>query len=772
MPQHKRTIAHRIIILTGASILSSASWAQQAQTSSNETTAETAGLGDIIVTARRKSETLQNVPVAVTALNNETLRAQSVQRITDLTTTTPNLTVSNPNGSATSTIIAIRGQVQTDIISTIDPSVGTYVDGVYLARPYGANIDLVDVERVEVLKGPQGTLFGRNTTGGALNIVTTDPKMGELSGLVRGAYGNFEQTNGELVLNIPLGEKVSFRGAAQYAHNKGFAKNLFNNERLGSDNSYSMRGKLRFQPTDDLDMVFSVSHFRVNQATNPQRLIDADPAGLSAFYVDLISGGTDNIQNYVNLPFYETNLNYPQRSYARATNAQLTSTLETGFGTIKSIVGYRATDANSDIDLDGTPYEILETTTRIKGFEQYSGELNLTSTVFDDRLAFTAGVFGFYESGNDGSSTIAVQAFVPGTSDTYVDVTATAYAAYFQGTYSFTEKFSFTGGIRYSSDRKTMSPTVKNNVGTPMESCALPVGYQGTDCRTTFKRTDEGISYTAGFEYKPTSNILTYIKTSRSFRSGGFNQRGSFYIETFAGFDPEEVTEYEIGFKSDLFDRRVRFNAAAFYSDYKDIQRSTPVATAGGGIGTVMANAASGHVSGGEAELTILVTDELRLSGRAGYTNAKYDEYPYNQIDITTGAITVLDRSAEPFQNIPKWTLGANINYNRTIGAGTFNAFVDYSYTSKRYGLFGVREGDPNVTEISARSVEMASYGLISARVSYALDNGLELAVFGRNLGNEKYDDYKEDLYPYGMGIVNQQSAPPRRYGVEATYRF
>ncbi|MBB4631984.1 TonB-dependent receptor [Sphingosinicella soli] len=771
MSYNNNTNVGRIVLMAGASLLSSAAWAQQEAPVALPQAEEALGLDEILVTARRRTESLQSVPVSVTALSNESLRAQSIQRVTDLTTTTPNLTVSNPNGSATSTIIAIRGQVQTDIISTLDPSVGTYVDGIYLARPYGANIDLVDVERVEVLKGPQGTLFGRNTTGGALNIITADPKMGEFSGLVRATYGNYEQTNGEVVLNVPLSDKISFRGAGQYAHNKGFAKNLFDGKRLGSDNSFSVRGKLRAQPADALDMVLSVSHFRVNQATNPQRLIEFEPGGIAEIYVGLVSGGTDDIANYVNLPFYQTSLGFPHKSYARATNAQLTSTLDTGIGTFKSIVGYRATDAHSSIDLDATPYQILDTRTRIKGFEQYSGELNLTSAAFNDKLVFTTGLFAFYESGNDGSSTIALPLFSPGTSDTYVDVTATSYAAYFQGTFSFTDQFSFTGGIRYSTDHKTMSPTVRNNVGTPLEACVLPIGFQGDNCRTTFKRRDNGVSYTAGLEYKPVAGILIYGKTSRGFRSGGFNQRGSTFIETFAGFEPEEVTDYELGFKSDLFDRRVRLNLAAFYSDYKNIQRSTPVALAGGAIGTIVGNAASGHVSGGEAELTVLVADELRLSGRAGYTNAKYDEYPYNQID-PLGVITVLDRSNEPFQNIPKWTLGGSINYNRTIGSGTFNAFIDYSYISKRYGLFGVRADDPDATAISASKVVMAGYGLISTRVSYAMDSGLELAVFARNLANKKYDDYKEDLVPFGLGLVNQQSAPPRRYGIEATYRF
>jgi iron complex outermembrane receptor protein len=735
--------------------------------------------------------------------------------------------------------ITLRGQVQTDILVTLDPSVGTYVDGVYWARAYGLNGDFLDAQSVQVLKGPQGTLFGRNTTGGALLINSNNPDMDDFGGRLSATYGRFNEVGLTGVVNVPIVPgKVALRLAGQRVTRDGYTTNVVpagtvsavaaNNPAVaqapfaGTPNGLKMdnrdrlnfRGKLDIKPTDNLTLRFSGEYSEVDEIS-PAREIryltgaftatntTYNVGSTGALLVGLLNGGPAptsgaNALASVNLgratlnPIIAnlaanpdiTSINEVPYAYAKAQTYGFTGLLDTSFGQIQLITSYRKVDAYAGYDLDGSIYPIHFTENQ-QSMKQYSGELQLTGKAFGDSLDFAVGAFAFHEKGFDQSLSIVAPLLNPVTSHFFAIVDNDSMGLYGQGTWHFTDQFSFTGGLRYSVDDKGIESRNNNfNRTTSLSTCSLftAPAIAGSEvialqqCAVTRRNSFKGVSYTAGFEYKPNDDLLLYVKTAKGFRSGGQNLRApssTFLIP----FNPEIAYSYELGFKGEFFDRRVRLNLAAYQSDVSDIQRSTLIAQPGGGgaSATVIGNAGKARFRGIEAELQAQLFEGFVVSANGALIDPKYISYA----DLTG------DRSFEPFESVSKRQFALAADYTRDLGGAKLKLHADYAWTSKtNSSYFWPANGpvvptgstavanavNPENAAIVANTTRPAM-GILGARASVSFnDDMFELAVFGRNITNNR--SFFNPLMVAPVGYIQASRMEPATYGVTATVKF
>ncbi|MBS49011.1 MAG: hypothetical protein CMN60_15130 [Sphingobium sp.] len=790
---------------------------------------EQGGLQDIIVTARKVAENLQDVPVAVTAFTAETLLQQGATKVSDVARTTPSLTVRESPSNPTAISITLRGQVQTDVLATLDPSVGTYVDDMYWSRAYGLNQDLLDLSSVQVLKGPQGTLFGRNTTGGAMLFETNNPNFDGVSGSIAATYGRFNERVGTVVVNIPLiDDKLAIRGALQRNLRDGWMKDRITGDKYNDRDNWAARGKILYQATDNLSFLFSAEYFKQDVNASGRQMLYLIPSGLTApsaagnaslqaagaaaaatltaaglpvptginpFSYPAI-GASGALQAGGNLRSYYTSLgasetalsqgvagnpNLPDASPLTRVKTQTyngTINLDTFFGAIKFVGGWRKVSTTSRLDLDGSAAPI-HTTTGDQTLTQYSCELQITGTALDDAVDFAGGAFYFHESGFDTSSSISLPSFNPNTLFFNGELDNDSIGAYAQATYHFTDRLSFTGGLRYSVDDKgltTRNSTQNRTSGTI--ACQIPTATVANGCALRVRDDFDGVSYLASLDYKLSEDVLVYLKTSKGFRSGGQNLRAN-SVATAIPFKPEIAYAHEAGIKSELFDRRLRLNLAGYYSNVNDIQRTTLIGLANGTTQTVLTNAGKIRIWGLEGEFLVQLPAGFQVGGTGSYTNAKYKDYQ----ELPSRTNLTGNRLDERVEGVPKWTWSLTGSYEHAFDFGRFNLRTDYSWTSainlQPYTPFiGDPQGvtiDPNTGTTIAQNIIDATtspkQGVLSARASLSLMNDkLELAVFGRNLTNNR--KVVQALYVGGLGYVSGVHREPFTYGGTITYRF
>lgn len=799
------------------------------------------GLAEIIVTARKVEENLQEVPVSVTVLSGEALEARSVLKLEDLGRFAPGMTTRPGSSTPSALTITLRGQVQSDILVTLDPSVGTYVDGVYWARAYGLNADLLDIQAVQVLKGPQGTLFGRNTTGGALLINSNNPDLYDFGGRLALAYGRFDEIQATGVLNVPIVEgKVALRVAGQRSKRDGYVTNDVapgvvsavdannpavarapfvgtpNGVKLNNRDRWNFRGKLDIKPTENLTLRFSGEYFEMDElaparqirllttpftASNPTFNI----GGTGALFVGVINGGPPpttpanagaNIGIGLGLvnPIIadldanpnKASLNEVPYVFAQTETYGFTGILDTSFGQMQLITSYRTIDTFAGLDLDGSPFPIHFTEGQQK-IDQYSGEFQVTGKAFQENLDFAVGAFVFNESGFDQSISIVAPAINPVTSHFWAKVNNDSIGVYGQGTWHFTDKLSFTGGLRYSVDDKGIESRNNNfNRATSTTTCSLfaapaisgPEIVGRPECAVSRRDSFGGWSYLAGLEYRPTEDVMLYLKTTKGFRSGGQNLRApssAFLIP----FQPEVAFSYEAGLKSEFFDRRVRLNLSAYHTDVKNIQRSTLIAQPGSNAGataTVLGNAQKARFRGVEAELQAILFDGFTLSLNGAIVKPKYIEF----FDLSG------DRSFENFDGVAENQFGVAGDYVADVGNATLKLHADYNWTDDTFnGTFNFPQNaatvPPGSTAVPGAvntqndaildATTRPSGGFLNARIALGFnEDSYEIALFGRNLTNNR--QHNSPLLVAPLGYVQSSRNEPATYGVTATVRF
>jgi iron complex outermembrane receptor protein len=748
---------------------------------STEPAEGTAALGEIIVTARKIAENLQDVPIAVTAFSGEDLQQQSARSVIDIAKLTPGLLIRQSTNSESTATFAIRGQVQTDVLATVDPSVGVYVDGYYWARAQGINADLLDLQSVQVLKGPQGTLFGRNTTGGAILIQTNDPNFEGLSGLSSVTFGRFNERSGTAIVNLPIvDEKMALRLAVQRNKRDGYITNLFDGSKLANRNSWTARGKLLFYPTERLRVLLTADYFRSKTRQRPYILAQISP-NLGAAQIGFENGATtfptaiatgtavgNNLIALLNQDLNTSSIKNPANSFAKTYTYTGTAAYETGYGEIKIVNGYRRVRGANGLDLDGTPFTLLGPGAGVdfNGFQrihQYASELQTTGRALDDRLDFAAGLFYFHEAGRDTARTQSVPA-VAGSPTVFNrfdgQINHDSKGVYGQTTWHVTDALGITGGLRYSSETKALTIRNRREANPTTFTCTV-AGTMLPECALSRKDKFSSLSYTFGVDYKVSEDVMVYAKTAKGFRSGGQNLRAT-AATNFIPFGPEKAFSYEAGFKSELFDRRVRLNVAAYYTRINGIQRSVAVPT--NPPATLVQNAGKARVLGGEADLAVVPVEGLTLSATGSITKPKYLEY----FDGPK------DRRTDRFETIPEYSFTLSGTYKTDIGVGELLVRGDFIRTGKYFVNSYNEVTNPLNSQIIAATTAPAS-SIFNAMTSLTmLDKALEIALWGRNLSNNRDSDAGLLLPPgatsLGFAVINRRE--PRTFGVTGTFRF
>lgn len=751
------------------------------------------GLTDIVVTARRVNENLQDVPVAVTAFSGDQLKSQNATELSDISRMTPGFTMASIVTNPSAATFQLRGQLQTFSTGNVDPSVGVYVDDYYWARAHGASAALLDIGSVQVLKGPQGTLFGRNTTGGAVLMKTNDPSFSGPSAALSATYGRFDAKQASAIVNLPLvDDRIAVRAAYQIDKRDGYINDVTSGRKLGSRNNWIGRAKLLMKPEDNISVLLSAELFKASGNLAPIKLAQLDPSSLMNLDAGLALFGagdpaTRSVQGYNYLSDYvaatkgasaDVALSFVPFSKTKTWTYTGTATLDTFFGAIKFIGGFRKVKNVSHTDQDGTPLNLFDGDEYLN-MNQYSGEVQFTGKAFGDRLDFSAGALYFHEGGTFGLSA-GVFPDLFGPARTVYDSTpkSDSQGLYSQVSYHLTDSLTFTGGIRYSVDDKGLVIRNRSELPSGASFCLVDGTSPSQACAIGKRVSFDGWSYTAGLDYKVSDDILIYAKSSKGFRSGGINNNATGDPDaTFISFRPEVVYEQAVGFKSELFDRRVRFNAEGFYSRLNDAQKVTLVLTSNGGTGSAIVNAGKARIYGFEAEANAVVFEGFTIGATAAMTKAKYLEF--------TEPATGLDRRSERFQQTPPWSLSFNALYFHQFefgkltlsGSYTWQADTPTYYYSPLAGDSSASTIDPATGKTIAQTIvdvtTQKAAGIVNARMAltFGQDEQFEVAIFGNNLTNDRGYVSGVNL-PSPFGFTEASNREPTTYGLTATMKL
>jgi len=708
-------------------------------------------LEEITVTARRQSEDLQKIPLAVSAFSADELYRDQIENIGDLQSHVPNLSLHV--GDAANAVIYLRGVGQIDSISFNDPGVGVYVDDVYMGRAQGSFLEVLDPQRIEVLRGPQGTLYGRNTIGGAIKFVSARP-TDEVEGYLDITGGNYDRADIKGSLSGPLIKNV-LRGkiAAAYARRDGYTRNLFDGKDDFDKNTTAVRGSLLFTPSESLSFYLVGDWSRNNpdhsRSPHKETPIFSVPSG------DFIQPTSD--------PFV-VDVNFNTLENLRSNGVSLTAEYSRDAITVKSITAYREMNYRTKIDLDGT----RDSSFGIYDFEnqdQFSQELQFIYT--GERLSLVSGLYYFRENDLTFAGAIAPDFFVtlpvigvfpfPIINAGRRDQTNTSKAVYAQLDYDVSDDFSITLGARYTRERKNVQSAGEEFFGTGVTTAegmeavfGTGIGFSPTSF--TAKNSWGSFSPKISLEYQLNTDVLIYASASRGFKSGGFNGR---LTDRAQPFNPETLWSYEAGLKSTFAERRVRLNVATFYNDYKNFQLSRFSADPmTGAFVSVFDNAGSATIYGAEVELTALIVENLVLNANLGYLNSQYDKLLGDfDIDVSKQRHLV---------NAPKWTLRTGLSYDYQLGsAGSVTASGAVSYRSKTY-----------LTVSSSEILAQKSYALLEASLRYATADGhWSIIASGQNLTNKKYREHGFDLSA-APGVQLGYYGTPRTYSLNIRYIF
>ncbi|WP_136161217.1 TonB-dependent receptor [Sphingomonas flavalba] len=710
---------------------------------------------DIVVTARKRAESLQDVPISISAFSGQDLEDRQVGSIDRIAAFTPNLSF-NPSasvsGSNSAAAIFIRGIGQGDFSLNADPGVGVYVDGVFYARSIGSVIDALDLERVEVLRGPQGTLFGRNTIGGAINLTTQRPGT-SFGGKVEAATGTDNLVRLRGSVDLPLGEGLLTRISAMYANQDGYVRKVLTGDRLGDTNSFNIRGRLVATLSDNVELDISADYARERENGAPLTLVDNNENGsFPAFHNAGVGApcfpapGSLQDPRCYNGQWLPSN---PFVTYATGrTKSDLdafgisgTLSVDLGDYLIKAITAYRKIDAQFGRDEDHSPIMIAETFNSPFKHRQFSQEIQFNGSAFDDALSWVTGLYYFEESGRDNDNvTFNLVALQSGGR-----IDNKSYAAFGEFDYRLAPGLTATLGLRYSKDIKRWAPDqfVKTSaIGIPSGTLVQPL----TVARIS---TGEATPH-AVLKYEAASNFTTYVSYARGFKSGGFSQRIFPPRPDIPSFQPEYATVYEGGLKFHTLDNVFRLNAALFHTDYKDMQVfvSPP-----GTPGTITANAARATIDGAEVELFLRPTPGLTLQGGIGYLDAGYK---------TLGAFVIGITPDSRLPYTPEWALNAALSYEHDAwSAGSLNARIDWSYTSATY-----------TDAANTAALRQAGYHVVNANIAFRpAGSTVELYAAVQNLFDQTYfTGGYADLND--LGIAEAAFARPRNWTVGVKMQF
>ncbi|MFO1426985.1 MAG: TonB-dependent receptor [Steroidobacteraceae bacterium] len=851
------TKLRRSLVLTAAALTAPAAYAQ------SEAPQDTGALEEITVTAQRRAENIQEVPIAISAFSANELEKRNVASPLQLIQYIPNLNGNNNTGLGSANVYFLRGLGNTESIATFDPPVGTYVDDIYIARQNSNNFGLFDAERIEVLRGPQGTLFGRNTTGGAINLILRKP--GEVRrGLAELGFGSFGEVRARGVIDLPVNDRLSTQFAAYYVKSDGYVKNVTTGKKDNAEDEKGVRAAMRVKLSEDviwdasLNYVYSGTFNKLNFECGTVAAAGTPAGGCNGRYENSAFGSQPMSNIFVSVlnatnngttlaPTFVAN-GKTERSEGIDTNTLLASSnlqVAVGDATLNFITGfmhlqqdylYDFSEGRQGRSIGGVTVAGLDTAPLLQrplivataagvlspngvfvlaqqsAGDQFSQEVKLSGNAFGDKLNYVGGLYYFREdyrtevadiitSFNAGAATLAAQ--VPRayttvlSADRLISNSTTSWAAYLQGDWHFTDQFKATVGVRFTDEVKTVGVTdlrdpraapVVAGVGRPdlrLETANLQRLGIPTRLSTTMVTPRFALNYT------PVDDVLLFASATRGFRSGGWNVRGG-TAAAFTPFKPEKAWTYELGAKTEWFDRRLRANLTAFFLTDKQFQSPSAFVDATGATVFITRNDADMENKGVELELQAVPVDGLNLYLSAGIQDAKYKNVAANtlaqQVECrnlrSTGAvfggrcaqgiITAQGNIAEPVRT-PDLTLAAGGSYDINVGGSwvvtpavnivhqsdTETAAANLSFYIDSNGIYNIDGRGSYV----AGSTQKA-YTLVNASVTVAPgeDSGWKFVVDCSNCSDKSYTQSAIS----GYSFLNT----PRTWTVRVGYKF
>lgn len=716
-----------------------------ASTSSPTVIAETPALEEVVVTAQRREESLQETPIAVSAFDQTQLEELKVTSLDDLNGYVPSFQTAPFAASAASPVIFIRGMGNVDVQTTKDAAVGVYLDGVALGRVTGLSLDVADLERIEIMRGPQGTLYGRNTTAGAINYVTRKP-YDEWGFKQRFTVGNYNQWASQTDLNIPVTDKFYIKAGYMRTAIDGWVDNenttLPDQVDPNKKDNQAATAALRWVPTDNFTIDYAFDWSDLDYGNGYYQTIEAPPGNL----------GTTPIPPPTDRKDKALLANGMSESDVKVQGHNLTLSWDIGNLTLKSITGYRELESFLDQNyLDGLIY--LPATQLPSEFtqqnsvdqEQFSQEFQILGSAFNDSFQYTAGLYYWRENATEAQSSNFSPPAFPAFLDSWsLKADAESYAAYGQGTWRpnvLDQKLGFTLGLRYTRDEREVSKVfIRTDLSGPP-----PLGpFEG-------KNDFDNTSGTFIVDYDFTDDLNSYLKYSTGYRAGGFNARalpGDFE----RGFDPEYVESTELGLKSSLWQNRMTLNVAAYYNQFNDLQVDAFVPP----VNSRTDNAGEATTKGVEIEWVARLTEGFTADAFYAYMDSEFDEY------IIPGLGDVAGARAVPQAPEHQAKLGLEYAFPMT-SFGQFSARLDYLWQDEFWS-------NPDLTNVND------SYGLLNGRVQLTdipLPKGsIRVALWGKNLTDEEYTVLTTD-FSGGTGLIQAaQFGMPRTYGLDFIYEL
>ena len=726
---------------------------------------ESFALEEVIVTARKREESLQDVPVTVTALS-EQLDKSTLRNLAQTQEYVPNLLIDTTPGNQ-GAAISIRGISFQETDKSLDPPNGVILDGVYLGSTAGALLNNFDIDRIEVLRGPQGTLFGKNTIGGAINVIRSAPTK-EWGTKIRLSAGDFGREEIQALVNMPLTDSGGLKVYASKLESDGYIENDLINEDMGGTDYQQVGATVAFAVTDTFDLSFTWervdddsdlgawgNYNKFSDFTCLTSIGGVPEAGIPA--ADTFFGsGCKELDPYSDEDHSSMNdSNTPDNTYDYA---NLTMDWLIGDWRLTSITGYMDRDEELRLEYDASHNEFL-TVLAENEYSQLSQELRINGNL-NDNINLTAGLY-YWESDYDqfqesfdmwyyfGFNESMDPAFGPGTvsQDLAGEGDTEAWAVFASIDWTLTENLLLNLGGRYTYEEKSFTGQSGNYWFLPADVAIIPQGPT-----VTYEDDWSEFSPRVALQYSLSDDAMIFGSFSSGFRSGGYFARTQ-DIYGLTSYDPEYVDTWELGVKSEFWDNRVRLNATAFYSDYTDKQEDVIVPDSTGAVGTVVRNASEVEIMGLEVELTAALTERLTVFLNYGYLDSEYTEF---DADINGDGI-VTDNSGLTLRNTPENTVQAGATWAQSLSFGELALNYNYYWRDEYQTIF---QNDP--------FGEVESAGFHSASVDLFFLDHYRVSVYGRNLSDERYS--RVILIPpvSNFGQWNE----PRNYGVEFTLEF
>jgi iron complex outermembrane receptor protein len=713
-------------------------------------------LEEIVVTARKRSESIQDVPLAVTAIQKE-LKEASIRRIDDIQAFAPNIYINRTPGIASGAAITIRGVSSSEVDKSFEPAIGVVMDGMYLGTASGVLLQNFDIERIEVLRGPQGILFGKNTTGGVLNIIRTPVTM---------EYGTkFQLTSGDnnrqdikAVIQLPLIEdKLGIKLFAADIEHDGHIYNSTRKENVGGDDIRNYGFTTLWEPTDNFSL--KLHHEIMVDKSIQGAYTNRNVVGELACTITLIgfdpANGCEKDANDGPDVTESEGTNFSDNEYE---STIVTSNLNTDDFLYTYIYAARDMDEQNMQDFDGSPAHLLRMN-YYNDWEQTSHEFRITSQ-FSETFEFVAGYYDwnveyeqfwdvfdlFYQlsrligwQGGGWGSDVA--------SSNGQNQTTDSQAIYFSGDWHVNDLLTLTAGFRWTEEEKDF---LGGNAGTPYyplrgdprPPLVTPVPYYGKWTETTPK---------VGFRYQPNDDMMVFGSYSEGFKSGGFfGRQANFNI--YPGYDPEYVKNFELGMKSTWLEGRMIFNASAFIAKYEDKQESILIPVDLSNVATVVRNAAALDMNGIELELMYQITDAWDVMTNYGHMSSEYDNY----LADLNGDNIITDNAGLTPRNTPEATFGLTTSYTVPVGNGDIKTRLSYRFRDK------MESNSSNVAEGTLDSIDN-----LNATVTYSFDN-YSISVFGQNITDQREQRWSTIGGLTSRGWWNEGA----RYGIEFSAEF